>query len=60
MWTQNSPGIHGAVEASDWFGGSLAAGDLGKGTPADLGIGAADEQLAGAGLGAIVAFSQQT
>jgi hypothetical protein len=39
LWTQNSPGIADRAEEGDRFGDSLAAGNFGKGAPADLAVG---------------------
>jgi FG-GAP repeat protein len=40
LWTQDSPGIPDAGEFLDFWGGSLAAGNVGKSREADLIIGA--------------------
>ena len=48
-WTQNSAGIAETAEAGDRFGATLAAGNMGNGTQADLAIGATGEN-AGAGV----------
>ncbi len=48
-WTQNSSGIADNAESADRFGASLAAGDLGHSTRADLVIGATGERN-GAGV----------
>ncbi len=49
-WDQNSSGILDLNETGDQFGASLAAGDVGSTTLADLAIGAAGEN---AGAGAV-------
>jgi hypothetical protein len=43
FWGQDSPDIEGTAETSDEFGDSLAAGDFGGSTHADLAIGVSDE-----------------
>jgi hypothetical protein len=48
IFTQDSPSIAGGVEAGDWFGATLAAGDFGKSMQADLAIGVPLEDLGGA------------
>lgn len=45
LWTQASPGVPGANESFDIFGGTLVAGDLGRGTGLDLAIGAFGEDV---------------
>jgi hypothetical protein len=53
LWQQNSPGVVGVAEISDFFGGSLAADDFdGKGT-ADLAVGAPFEDLGVVDTGAV-------
>jgi hypothetical protein len=47
MWDQDSPGIAGAAEGSDWFGGALTAGDFNGDGYADLAVGVPNEDLAG-------------
>ena len=44
LWSQDSPGIKGAVVVYDEFGASLAAADLGKSRHADLVVGVPDEE----------------
>ncbi|WP_243085559.1 FG-GAP-like repeat-containing protein [Streptomyces sp. 891-h] len=46
-WDQGSPGVPGAVEAGDGFGGALAFGDTDKDGRDDLAIGAPGEDGAG-------------
>ncbi len=43
MWHQDSPGIADSVEAHDWFGFALAAGDFDSDNYDDLAIGAPGE-----------------
>lgn len=45
--SQNSPGVPGAAEAGDLFGGSLAAGDFNSDGFADLAVAAPHEDVAG-------------
>ena len=40
VWTQDSPGIPGAIEGTDLFGDVLLAANFGKGSADDLAIGA--------------------
>jgi FG-GAP repeat protein len=47
FWSQDSQGINGTAEQSDFFGASLAGGDFDGDGQADLGVGAAYEQLSG-------------
>jgi hypothetical protein len=49
LWTQASGGGADGAEPEDAFGAALAAGDLGRGAPADLAVGAPLEDLEGAG-----------
>jgi hypothetical protein len=48
LWTQNSPNIKDRSEFLDLFGISLASGDFGKSTHADLAIGSALDGIGGA------------
>ncbi len=50
LWSQNSSGILDVNETGDRFGASLAAGDVGSNTVADLAIGAPGEN---SGAGAV-------
>jgi hypothetical protein len=43
--SQASPGIRGRPEKNDGFGGSLSAGDFGRGPEADLAVGAPGESV---------------
>src|SRR5262249_12467876 len=43
LWTQDSPGINGIADASDQFGGALAAGDFNGDGRDDLAISASNE-----------------
>jgi disulfide bond formation protein DsbB len=45
IWHQDSPGIEGACEAGDDFGGALTAGDFDHDGYADLAIGVAGESV---------------
>ena len=45
LWHQNSSGVADSVEPADGFGNALAIGDLGRGGPADLAVGAYEEDL---------------
>jgi hypothetical protein len=45
LWRQNSPGVNDQSEGNDFFGNSLAAGNLGKGGRADLAIGVGPESV---------------
>jgi FG-GAP repeat len=47
IWNQNSPGVPDSAEAFDHFGSSLAAGNFGQGTQADLAIGVEGETVGG-------------
>src|SRR5215207_1067799 len=47
FWNQDSTGIFGAAESGDRFGFSLAAGNFGKTTEADLVVGVPFEDTAG-------------
>jgi disulfide bond formation protein DsbB len=65
LWSQDSPGIAGVAEAGDGFGLALAVGDFNGTAPADLAIGAPDENsvgvvhvLYGSGTGLAAAGSQ--
>jgi hypothetical protein len=52
---QTTTGVPGASEAGDWFGGSLAAGDITGDGKADLAVGVPDEALGSAqGAGGVV------
>jgi disulfide bond formation protein DsbB len=54
LWSQNSPGIADAAEIVDFFGRSLAAGNFGKSSHADLAIGAPIETLGAADATGVV------
>ncbi|MFN2129472.1 MAG: hypothetical protein ACK2VD_03025 [Anaerolineae bacterium] len=45
LWTQDSAGIEGAAEDSDWFGSALAVGDFDGDGYADLAIGVPAEDV---------------
>ena len=45
FWHQDSPGIEGMAEDSDWFGKALASGDFNGDGAADLAIGVPYEDL---------------
>ncbi len=45
FWHQDSPGIEGMAEDSDWFGKALASGDFNGDGAADLAIGVPYEAL---------------
>jgi hypothetical protein len=45
LFTQDSPGVPGSVEAFDHFGFNLAAGDFNQDGFADLAVGATDESV---------------
>jgi hypothetical protein len=47
LWTQDSPGVYGAVENGDQFGGALAAGDLTGDHTDDLAIASPYETIRG-------------
>jgi hypothetical protein len=54
LWTQDSGTVADTAEPSDDFGASLAAGDFGNGTQADLAVGVPGEDLgAAANAGAV-------
>jgi hypothetical protein len=54
LWTQDSPGVADSADGPDFFGGALAAGDLGRGKRDDLAIGVPAEGLpAGLQAGAV-------
>jgi hypothetical protein len=53
LWSQDSAGIGGVAEAGDEFGRSLAAGDLGVDTYADLAIGVPNEDQVASDDGAV-------
>jgi hypothetical protein len=45
FWTQDSTGIEDEAEAFDFFGGALATANLGRGSQADLAVGAVEEDV---------------
>ena len=45
LWSQDSPGVTGAAEADDGFGGSLAAANLGHSSHDDLVVGVPSEDV---------------
>ena len=47
-WTQDNTDVEGVIEAGDAFGFSLAAGNFGNSSHADLAIGVAHEEVDGA------------
>ena len=47
LWTQKSNGVGGRGESGDLFGSSLAAGNFGRSSYADLAIGVPDDSVSG-------------
>jgi disulfide bond formation protein DsbB len=57
FWHQDSPGVQDLAETGDFFGNALAAANFGKGTRADLAVGAAREDVdVDANAGAVNVF----
>jgi hypothetical protein len=53
-WTQNSEGVAGQAKKFDAFGGSLAAGNMGRSPQADLAVGSPGEDVGGVGFAGAV------
>ena len=58
LWTQKSNGVGGRGESGDLFGSSLAAGNFGRSSYADLAIGVPDDSVSGTyGAGSVNCYT---